>query len=114
MCPQKLELLIDTQIKSAFLAKRSPGKYEYNKCKCNWLTKSERALLSEFYEEHSIASISETMYINMKTVYTHRRNLMKKYGLKGTLDLCIFTGIYQSRYGFSPIKNPRSVRSRCS
>ena len=51
------------------------------------LTKREIEVLQLIAEEYSNAEIAEKLYISIRTVDTHRRNLLEKLGVKNTAGL---------------------------
>lgn len=51
------------------------------------LTKRELEVLQLIAEEHSNSEIAEKLYISIRTVDTHRRNLLEKLGVKNTAGL---------------------------
>ena len=51
------------------------------------LTRRELEILQLIAEEYSNAEIAEKLFISIRTVDTHRRNLLEKLGLKNTAGL---------------------------
>lgn len=51
------------------------------------LTKRELEVLQLIAEEYSNSEIAEKLYISIRTVDTHRRNLLEKLGVKNTAGL---------------------------
>jgi two-component system response regulator NreC len=51
------------------------------------LTPREREVLQLLVEGHTVKAIAERIHLGVKTVETHRRNIMEKLGLKSMVDL---------------------------
>jgi two-component system response regulator NreC len=51
------------------------------------LTPREREVLQLLVEGHAVKAIAERIHLGVKTVETHRRNIMEKLGLKNMVDL---------------------------
>ena len=51
------------------------------------LTPREREVLQLLVEGHTVKAIAERIHLGVKTVETHRRNIMEKLGLKNMVDL---------------------------
>jgi len=51
------------------------------------LTPREREVLQLLVEGHTVRAIAERIHLGVKTVETHRRNIMEKLGLKNLVDL---------------------------
>lgn len=51
------------------------------------LTPREREVLQLLVEGHTVKAIAERIHLGVKTVETHRRNIMEKLGLKNLVDL---------------------------
>ncbi len=51
------------------------------------LTPREREVLQLLVEGHAAKAIAERIHLGVKTVETHRRNIMEKLGLKSMVDL---------------------------
>lgn len=51
------------------------------------LTPREREVLQLLVEGHTVKAIAERIHLGIKTVETHRRNIMEKLGLKNMVDL---------------------------
>jgi two-component system NarL family response regulator len=47
----------------------------------------EREIVQLLAEGHSSAQIAQRLHISQRTVETHRRNIMKKLGLRGVAEL---------------------------
>jgi len=58
--------------------------------KSNVLSNREREILQLLAEGKSVKKISELIHISIKTVETHRRNIMVKLDLKNSADLIRF------------------------
>lgn len=51
------------------------------------LTRREKEILAEIAKEKTNHEISETLFISVKTVESHRNNLLQKFGVKNTAGL---------------------------
>ncbi|MEM9361772.1 MAG: response regulator transcription factor [Bacteroidota bacterium] len=51
------------------------------------LTRREKEILIYISEEHTNAEIAEKLFISIKTVESHRTNLLSKFGVKNTAGL---------------------------
>lgn len=51
------------------------------------LTPREREVLQLLVEGHTVKAIAQRIHLGVKTVETHRRNIMEKLGLKNMVDL---------------------------
>ena len=75
------------QVSSAIVEHlRDPGKMKEEK-KNIPLTNRELEVLKLIVEEYSNPEIAEQLYISIRTVDTHRRNLLEKLGVKNTAGL---------------------------
>ena len=54
------------------------------------ISKREKEILQLISEEHTTAQIAEELFISVTTVETHRKNLLRKLGLKNTAGLMRF------------------------
>ena len=54
------------------------------------ISKREKEILQLISEEHTTAQIAQELYISVTTVETHRKNLLRKLGLKNTAGLMRF------------------------
>ena len=54
------------------------------------ISKREKEILQLISEEHTTAQIAEELFISITTVETHRKNLLRKLGLKNTAGLMRF------------------------
>ncbi len=68
--------------------------------KCNALSNREREVLQLLAEGRTVKKISELIHISIKTVETHRRNIMVKLDLKNSADLIR----YALKEGFSSLE----------
>ena len=51
------------------------------------VSKREREVLQLISEEHTTSEIAEKLFISVTTVETHRKNMLKKLGLRNTAGL---------------------------
>ena len=54
------------------------------------LTNREREVIQLYAEGHATKQIAERLYVSIKTVETHRRNIMKKLDIRSIADLTKF------------------------
>jgi len=54
------------------------------------LTNREREVIQLYAEGHTTKHIAERLYVSIKTVETHRRNIMKKLDIRSIADLTKF------------------------
>jgi DNA-binding NarL/FixJ family response regulator len=62
------------------------------------LTNREKQILQLIVEENSTKDISDKLYISTRTVETHRKNILHKYGVKNSLGLmkAVLEGSYDT------------------
>jgi len=98
---------------SAFLSKNDPPERLVEALKGlarieaplpDWLSPTERTVLLMLGQGLSNAEIAKRLGIEEKTVYTHRRHMMYKLGLKNASELIRFAALYHA--GLVPTENP--------
>lgn len=67
---------------SGYLTPASPGEDEYNQ-----LSDREKEIFMKFAEGVSTREISEKLFISVKTVNTHKQNILDKLGLASNADI---------------------------
>lgn len=67
-----------------------PGDEESDGSSLSLLTSREREILQLIAEAKKSKEIAEMLHISLKTVYTHRRNIMEKLGARNLADLTRF------------------------
>jgi DNA-binding NarL/FixJ family response regulator len=79
---------VSNQIAQSLLLKRKPERAETEEL--DMLTEREIEIIKLIAQENSNMDIAEKLYISPKTVETHRKNLMKKIGVKNSLGIYKF------------------------
>jgi DNA-binding NarL/FixJ family response regulator len=54
---------------------------------CETLTSREQEIFAHLAEGHSLNPIGERLFISPKTVETHRTSIMRKLGVRSSLEL---------------------------
>ena len=60
-----------------------------NSCEPTELTDREVEILQLIGEGHSTKELAEVLHLSQHTIYTHRKNMMKKLGVKNSTDLIL-------------------------
>lgn len=79
---------LSNQLAQRLLLKKKPDVEET--CELDMLTEREVEILKMVALENSNTEIAEKLYISPKTVETHRKNLMKKIGVRNSLGIYKF------------------------
>jgi DNA-binding NarL/FixJ family response regulator len=79
---------ISTQLAQNLFLKKKAVKEEISEL--DMLTERETEILKMVALENSNVEIAEKLYISPKTVETHRKNLMKKIGVRNSLGIYKF------------------------
>jgi len=72
------------------IAKKSTGLSVHQEASLNGLTAREREILQLIAESHSHQDIAEMLHISVRTVDTHRFNIIQKLGLHDTASLVTY------------------------
>ena len=67
---------------NGYLSPTAPGEDEYNQ-----LSEREKEIFMLFAEGISTREISEKLFISVKTVNTHKQNILEKLGLSSNADM---------------------------
>ncbi|MCV9386387.1 response regulator transcription factor [Reichenbachiella ulvae] len=67
---------------ASLIKKRSPGKSLKS-----WLTKREKEILKELVEGATNKEIAEKLFLSIRTIDSHRRNIMKKLNVTNSAQL---------------------------
>ncbi|MFI5222082.1 MAG: response regulator [Bacteroidia bacterium] len=78
--------LSNVLLKDYFNKKEKSAKENQNE-KNTYLTFREKQILKLIAEEHSNSEIAEKLFISVRTVETHRKNMMQKLNLESTIAL---------------------------
>ncbi len=73
-----------------YIKKSSSAEDKFNNLKLSNLTKREREILKLIAEGLSYKEIGSELYISVRTVETHKNNILQKLELKSTIDLVKF------------------------
>lgn len=94
-----LKKLVSEHFKNINIKIPFSGFKDCQKCKKLSITGKQLEIAKRLHASYGVSTIAIDMDVNEKTVYSHKRNLMIKFGLKNTCELHHFLNVYNSRFG---------------